>query len=182
MNPHRMLGLALVVFVLAGCSNKSAQLTGPSAPSTESSQYEPGPPVEKASPPRIHAWTDDGWREFQRVGAYSLDPENIFDLEITEQQQPVTFHWSSHPAGLTVGFRWCVDPEDLSDESPRKDETDLGHWSTWSPTETSATVPPFTPGLHWFYIQARTVVGYISIFPIRIQVVSESDPAISQAR
>lgn len=181
MNPH-LTAAALIVLALAGCSKPAAQqLTGPS---TEFSKLAPGlPPIEQSSPPRIRVWTDDGWRESQKVGGISLAPENVFYLEVPEGQA-VTFHWSAQPAGQVIGNRWAVDMDgqDISDETPRSDdETDIRHWSVWSISETSATVPPLTPGLHWVYIEARTKVGYVSLFPIRLQVLTESEPAIIQA-
>jgi hypothetical protein len=185
MKLNHMPGLALVAFAFAGCSNQTAQLTGPSAPATADSRLAPGlPPIEQSSPPRIRVWTDDGWRASQKVGIVSLAPEYVFDLEVQEGQA-VTFHWSAQPAGQTIGNRWAVDldGQDIEDNTPRSDDvTDIRHWSVWSLNETTATVPPLTPGLHWVYIEARTKVGFVSLFPIRLTVVSGSDPVISQAR
>jgi hypothetical protein len=179
MHPTRVMSITLVVLALAGCSKPAAQLTGPSS---ESSRLAPGlPPIEQSSPPRIRVWTDDGWREAQKEGAFSLAPENIFDLEIREGES-VTFHWSAQPAGLVVGSRWTLDIEDLVDETPRVGPEDIQHWSQWSSDVTSATVGPLSVGLHWFYIEARTKVGFFSLFPIRLNVVSASESAVQQAR
>jgi len=178
MNLTRISSVTLVVLALAGCSKPAAQLTGPSA---ESSRLAPGlPPIEQSFPPRIRVWTDDGWREAQKQGVFSLAPEYIFDLEIREQQ-PVMFHWAAQLGGQVIGYRWTVDTEDIVDETPRSGPEDIKHWSTWS-FDTSATVGPLPVGLHWVYIEARTKVGFVSLFPIRMQVVAANDPVIIDAR
>jgi len=170
----RIVSGVFLVLLLAGCSKPASQLT---APSSESSKLAPGlPPIEQANMPRIHVSTDTGWKQFQSEGSFSLDV--IYDLELPEGQ-PVTFRWTGHPAGQTIGYRWAVDLETLDDERPRSNDQDITHWSTWSRSETSATIGPFEAGIeHFMYIAAFSNVGYVSLFPIRIRVV---DPAAKPA-
>jgi len=167
MNRHHA-ALALVL-VLAGCSNhRTDQVT---APVMLDSKEAPGlPPLEHSGPVRIRVWTDDGsFREQQPEGVFNLQPESIFHLAIPEQQA-LTLHWSTQPAGQTSGTRWAVDSQDITDETPRIGPEDIGRWSTWSASENSVTVGPFPAGIHWVYIEARTKNGYISLFPLQLDV------------
>jgi hypothetical protein len=168
MNRH--LAAFALVLVLAGCSNRSGQVTAP-APAMLDSKEAPGlPPLEHSGPSRIRVWTDDGsFRAQQEEGVFNLQPESIFHLAIPEGQA-LTLNWSAQPAGQTNGFRWSVDMEDITDETPRINDEDVGHWSSWSTSETSATVRPFSAGTHWVYIESRTKTGFISLFPLQLEV------------
>jgi hypothetical protein len=133
------------------------------------------PLIERWKSPRISVWTD-GWRRVQAQGGVSLDPSRIYDLEIQEQQV-LTLHWSARPMsaqGEIIGYRWAVDLEDLVDETPRSGPDDVHHWSVWSTTETSAAVGPFDAGTHFFYLEARDNLGFISLVSLRLQVVPAS--------
>ena len=104
-------------------------------------------------------------REF--VGYF---PATHVDLEVAAGQS-VPFHWLAEAGGTCHGidvrsYRWVLDPEDLSDETPRTDEaTDLKHWSAPSLATTSATVGPFAagPDLHHFFVEVTDIVGVKSL-------------------
>ena len=178
---------AVVLVVLAGCSNRSSeQLTGPSL-SSEFSRVEPGlPPIEQSNPPRIRVWNDDGFRVQQKTGGVSLAPDRIYSVDFPEQEF-VTFYWTAIPAGQAVATRWAVDIQDITDETPRFGPGDISHWSAWSATEASATLGMYdassdTSVIHHLYIEARNKVGLISLVAIRLRVVSATDPVITRAR
>ena len=92
----------------------------------------------------------------------------------------MTFRWSADASGGCTDifwYRWSLDIADVTDETPRIDETtDLQHWSARSLTTTSATVGPFTisgtePTVHRFYVDVSDRIGYRSLGIIRINVV-----------
>ena len=108
-------------------------------------------------------------------GGYSIDPTRYFNLEIPTDQ-PVTFNWFAiPPPGADIRYyRWVMDIQDLSDETPRSDETvDWHHWSTRSLQTTSATVGPFVNNgeEHLFYIEAEDNNGLKSLGIIHFTVV-----------
>ena len=191
MNPRRdprgrssavtsVVVVSLVTFAaLAGCSSRPLEILGPSRPSAEyvaasgpSVVQTPPPLIDRWKSPRIRVWTD-GWRRFQKEGGVFLDPSRIYDLEIPEQQ-PVTFHWAALPMsgqGEILGYRWAVDMVDITDETPRGGPDDFAHWSQWSIAETSATVGPVDPGGdHFFFLEARDNLGFVSLVTVRLQV------------
>jgi hypothetical protein len=194
MKPRRISqGLAafvLVTLAIAGCSKPAQQIVGPSRLSSQAiaaPEAPPGPPpIDDGKYPRIRVWTDDGWRGFQKNGGVSLAPDRIFHLEIPELQA-VTFHWSTQPAGASLGTRWALDKGDITDETPRSGPDDVTHWSTWSTTETSATVGPFVTGpdtssSHVFSVEARDNQGFLSLFTVRIQVSPAAQAALPVRR
>ncbi len=85
--------------------------------------------------------------------------------------------WFASPAdeneGHVTGYRWALDPIELSDETHRHGPADVRHWSEWS-AETCASIPAY-PGLagerHNLYVEARDVVGWTSIGHVRMTVV-----------
>ena len=172
------------VVVLAGCSSPPAAITGPSPEVVGMAQpsavfaAEPvevlappvtHPPLIHSKAPRMQAWTDD-WRGVRDQGI-SLEPSHIHDF-VAPDGEAVTFHWSARAMtgqGSIVGFRWALDIEDITDETPRLDDNDLAHWSVWDPAETSATVGPFPAGeVHVFSVEARDDRGFVSLVTIRI--------------
>jgi hypothetical protein len=63
----------------------------------------------------------------------------------------------------------------------------LLHWSTWSTTETSATVGPFVTGpdtasVHFFHLEAGDNQGFLSLFTIRIRVLPSGQAALQVRR
>ena len=186
MNDRRPLSAAAAFLAslatlsaLAGCSSHPAEILGP-ASSTEPSlvaaaaQEPPLPPIEGWEAPRIRLWTDDGFRRAQKEGGVSLAPDQIWDLEVAAGD-PVTFHWTARPKNgraPIAGYRWALDLEDITDETPRSGPDDFAHWSQWSATETSATVGPFDAGeQHLFYVETRDQLGFFSLVNVRIRVI-----------
>ena len=108
-------------------------------------------------------------------GGYASDPTRYFNVEVPADQR-VTFNWIAiPPAGADIRFyRWCLDINDLTDETPRFDDTnDWYHWSSRSLLTTSATIGPFTNNgeEHLFYIEAEDNNGLRSLGIIRFTVV-----------
>jgi hypothetical protein len=129
--------------------------------------------------PRIEVW-NEFFRYKQLVGGVSLLPARIVTLEVPELLA-MRFHWSGTATNGAVlsGFRWAVDlPDgDITDESPRSDDSDTRHWSNWSLTELEGPVGPFRGSAdstvtHFLYIEARDQVGFVSLATIRLRVVA----------
>lgn len=92
------------------------------------------------------------------TGVYAPnDPKTWINLEVPARI-PLTFNWrATAQQGTTIrSYRWVLDSENLSDDSPRTNElTDTAHWSFPQATTTSAKVGPYlTAGEHRLYIEA----------------------------
>ncbi len=132
--------------------------------------------------PRIRVFNEFFSRE-QKVGGVSLAESRIVKLEFPADDQLV-FNWSAEPpqpGALITGYRWAVDiaGQNIVDETPRIDDNDQSHWSTWSLNETSARIGPFlappeTTSTHYFYLEARDNLGFVSLFTIRLTIVKPS--------
>jgi hypothetical protein len=107
-------------------------------------------------------------------GGYANDPTRYFNVEVPADQR-VTFNWfATPPEGADIRhYRWVLDLVDLTDETPREDENDLGHWSPYSLQTTSATLPEFRNNgeIHLFFIEAEDNNGLRSLGIIRFTVV-----------
>ncbi len=180
--PSLVLASLVVGVAITGCSSGPAELVAPSRAVLESAPAafveEPAevlappvtqPPLIHSKPPRMQVWTED-WRGVRDQG-FSLDPSHIHDL-VVAAGEPVEFQWSARAMtgqGSIVGFRWALDIEDITDETPRLDENDLAHWSTWTPAGTSAALGPFAPGsIHVFSVEARDNRGFVSLVTLRV--------------
>jgi len=115
----------------------------------------------------------------QSTGGISLNPSRIYPLEFPADQQ-IRFNWSATAdvGAIVTGYRWAVDIEgqDIGNETPREDDSDVHHWSTWSLNETAATIGPFIGSIdstvtHFFYVEARDNLGFVSLFTIRLRIV-----------
>ena len=111
-----------------------------------------------------------------QTGGYANDPTRYFNVEVPEGQA-VTFNWFAiPPEGADIRrYRWVLDLQDLSDETPRLNEiTDWYHWSAYSLQTISATVGPFSidpaPD-HLFFIEAEDNTGLRSLGIIHFTVV-----------
>jgi hypothetical protein len=116
-------------------------------------------------------------------GGYPNDPSRYVNVEVPagdlptpRPDQAVTFNWYAvPPIGADIRrYRWVLDLQDLSDETPRTNElTDWYHWSAYSLTTTSATVGPFVNNgeSHLFYIEAEDNTGLRSLGIIHFTVV-----------
>ena len=110
-------------------------------------------------------------------GGYLNVPSRYFRVEVPADQF-VTFNWFAlPPAGADIRrYRWVLDLEDLSDETPRRNNQDWYHWSAYSLTTTSATIGKFTPPAgttetHAFFIEAEDTNGLKSLGIIQFTVV-----------
>ncbi len=138
------------------------------------------PTLQKLGP-RITVFNEFFSRE-QRTGGVSLAESRIVKIEFPADAL-VTFNWTATPppGAVITGYRWCVDIEgqDISNETPRENDEDVYHWSAWSLIETSARVGPFTgstdsTSTHYFYLEARDNLGFISLYTIRLSIVKPS--------
>jgi hypothetical protein len=119
----------------------------------------------------------NGYFHFQQnTGGISLDPRRWAHLEVPAGV-PVHFQWSAsaYQGAVVAGFRWSLDIEgqDIRNEERRENDADVHHWSTWSLNETSATVGPFggatdSVAEHYFYLEARDNVGFVSLLIVRL--------------
>jgi hypothetical protein len=62
-----------------------------------------------------------------------LDPIWAIQLQVPAGQ-PITFNWFADPPPGSVmrRYRWVLDLVNLDDETPRTDQDDWYHWSSWS--------------------------------------------------
>ncbi len=115
-------------------------------------------------------------------GGYASDPSRYFNVEVPAgdpqrpTEQTVTFKWFAvPPQGADIRFyRWVLDLQDLTDETPRTDEnTDWYHWSSYSFNTQAATIGPFFNNGedHLFYIEAEDNNGLRSLGIIHFTVV-----------
>jgi hypothetical protein len=113
------------------------------------------------------------------TGGYFLGESRMVPYDLPAGRR-ATFSWTADASGACVdihSYRWALDMEDVTDQTPRIDEaTDLEHWSAPSRTVTSATVGPFSiplppePGSHLFFVEATDMNGFKSLGMIRINV------------
>ena len=109
-------------------------------------------------------------------GGFSLDPASFIHTE-SPAGRPIHFNWSATTAagGFVSGYRWMLDGN-VNDETERKDEqTDIDHWSRYSPLVQSVDLPPMVPAggseVHFLYIEAQDNLKQVSIAVVRFVVV-----------
>lgn len=139
------------------------------------------PTLDKLGP-RITVFNEFFSRS-QPVGGVSLAESRIVKLQFPADAQ-IVFNWTAEPpqpGALITGYRWAVDiaGQNIIDETPREDDNDVNHWSTWSLNETSARIGPFiaspeSTSTHYFYLEARDNLGFVSLFTIRLTIVKPS--------
>lgn len=120
------------------------------------------------------------WNEFFAYsyvsGGVSTDPLVWINIEVPSGQA-ITFNWAAAPpeGSAIEWYRWRLDG-DITDESPRTDESaDWYHWSRKSNLTTSCTVGPFPGGEeHFLYIQAQDNNGLLSLAIVHFKVVTPS--------
>jgi hypothetical protein len=123
-------------------------------------------------------------------GGWDPSESKWFHLEVPASTPtkliPLTFNWgASPPKGADIQrYRWVMDMVDLTDETPRRNESDWSerHWSAWSRLITSATIGVPVPGTsaqpfytndetHLFFIEAEDNNGLQSLGIIFFRVV-----------
>jgi len=116
-------------------------------------------------------------------GRFDPAPAVIFEAPA---DRPITFNWwASVDLGESpvTAFRWALDIKDVADDTPRSDESyDLEHWSAWSLSATSATLPPLKPNgsgpeAHNLFVEAKQAIGcagsgsFLTLGSVRFSVV-----------
>ncbi|MEP7029143.1 MAG: hypothetical protein ABI960_11145, partial [Candidatus Eisenbacteria bacterium] len=118
----------------------------------------------------------------QSTGGISLNPSRIYSLEFPADT-PIQFNWfaTADVGAIINGYRWAVDIEgqDIGNEAERRDDSDFSRWSNYSLNEVSATIGPFRGSqdstiTHFFYLEARDNLGFVSLFTIRLRIVKPS--------
>lgn len=103
-------------------------------------------------------------------GGYTTDEQAVIKIE-APAGVPFDCAWfADPPAGSIIEwYRWALDLEDLTDETPRTSElNDWYHWSQKSPTANSCRVGPFAAGeIHQLYIEAQDNNGLRSLAIVR---------------
>jgi hypothetical protein len=112
----------------------------------------------------------------------SLDPTPRVTVPL-RAGDTMEFNWFAEPnvGVLVTGYRWALDIQDVNDESPRKNDHDLGHWTDWSLITVGTTVGPFPPGDaakggHRLYIEARDSFEGKNLFVVQIDVTRKARP------
>ncbi len=104
---------------------------------------------------------------------YSSLPQYQIKIEVPAGEE-INFNWIgvAGPGADVRGYRWTLDIDDLTDQTPRTNErTDVRHWSQLS-NAIQATVGPFGGGeTHLFYIEAEDNNGLKSLATVNISVV-----------
>ena len=107
--------------------------------------------------PKFTLFNEFFFYQYPSGGNTPGDPLSWVKLEVPADRQ-ITFNWFAEPPpGATIEYyRWKVDGN-VSDETPRSNETtDWIHWSQKSNGTFSCTIGPFNPGSpHYLYIQAK---------------------------
>lgn len=110
-------------------------------------------------------------------GGYSTDESKKVNIEIPSGATTV-INWFAIPddGSQMRRFRWALDIEDLTDNTPRLNEnTDLRHWSQWGLSTTSARIPAFPVGRDTssiLYVEAEDINGLVSLGMVRMTVVT----------
>ncbi|HET9328208.1 MAG TPA: hypothetical protein VFQ05_15685 [Candidatus Eisenbacteria bacterium] len=110
------------------------------------------------------------------TGGYANDPSRYVNVEVPEGQQFCIYWFAIPPEGANIRrYRWVLDLQDLTDETPRTDELkDWYHWSAYSLNTITACVGPFdiepSPD-HLFFIEAEDNNGLRSLGIVRFTVV-----------
>ena len=107
-------------------------------------------------------------------GGYTTDDLAIVKIEVASGRR-FGIGWGAEPppGSLIEYYRWAVDIDDLTDETPRNPEaTDLKHWSQKSQQTFFAVLGPFEPGsVHTLYVEAADNNGLKSLAVVRMEVV-----------
>jgi len=125
-----------------------------------------------AGGPRLTVFSDIFFYNYNPA-VYSSLPQYQIRVEVPAGEE-LTINWFGEAGeGADVrGYRWTLDIDDLSDQTPRTNErTDVRHWSQLS-NATSATIGPFGGGeTHLFYIEAEDNNGLKSLATVNLTVV-----------
>jgi len=174
----KVCATALLLILLAGCGNQHSILSptdtrlasGLAAQSVDT-DARPGP---FDRPPALTLFNSD-FRYSYREGSYTSDPASWIRLDIVAGES-FSVNWTARtPGSSRVSFyRWTLDIEDLTDNTPRLDEaTDVTHWSQPSLSTTTATAGPFAAGeQHFLYVEVSDTRGVKSLATLLLTVVN----------
>jgi hypothetical protein len=120
------------------------------------------------------------FRHCFKTGGVSTVESRKRDVELPASTR-VAVSWQGTPLPGTVlnGYRWALDIAngDITDESPRANDNDLQHWSSWSLNETQVLLPSFPPPAfegqaHFLYVEVRDNLGFITLMTLRLRPVA----------
>ena len=165
-----MLVLGIAVSFAIGCGNQPARVLLP---------HDDGEPTSKiksdlAGPegPRL-CFFDEFFNYCYPGGSYCPCPEAEIPFEVGAGRT-VSIHWFANPSPGTKirWYRWALDIEDVTDQTPRVDEnTDLGRWSRRSAEVRSAELGPWSNGeVHRLYVEVEDDQGLRSLGIVRFEV------------
>ena len=167
------LFIGVAVALSAGCGNHTARVLAPDDVATRASQIsqgeDPGPgPGPAPTLCFFNAYTDYCYP----AATYCACPETDVFVKVYANTR-VTMNWTAHPAPdrIVRAYRWALDIEDVSDNTPRIDEaTDLSHWSAPSPDATTATLGPWSADqTHRLYVEVEDDMGWKSLGVVRFE-------------
>lgn len=127
--------------------------------------------------PRMIVFNDSFYYDYG-AGSFSLDENTFLKIEVAADR-PLRFNWTGRTTSgsYVAGYRWRIDG-DLGDEAPRSDQnTDIWHWSHWSPGTTLCDLPPFSPRAgtfsetHYLYVEAKDNQDQMSLVVVRFTAV-----------
>lgn len=126
----------------------------------------------------------DGFNNFTYQGPFVGD-ELSRALQVPAGTSIRIAFYATPTTGHTIaGYRWALNIEDPSDETPRSSESDdLAHWSRWSPFASPLELGPFEGGsIQALYIEATDDDGRRSLAMLRLSVFSTAfdDPSIAR--
>ena len=166
----RSLVLGVAVALAAGCGNQPARVLLPeglsdSALRAEGARASRASRIDGSTSP-ILCFSSSTLDYCYPTGGYCVCPENEI-LNKVYANTSVTMSWSAEASpGRTIRkYRWSLDIEDVTDETPRiNEDTDLQHWSMWSATAVPVTLGPWSEGeQHVLYVDVEDDMGYRSL-------------------
>ena len=169
LTPKTVYYFAIVAFDEAGAFEPRFNL--------DSNVLQFRPTLEKLGPDIT--MFNEFFQRTQTTGGVSLNPSRIYTLEFPADTR-INFNWFATPdvGAIVTGYRWALDIEgqDISNTTPRHDDSDLAHWSNYSLNEISTSLNPMPGSLdstitHFFYLEARDNLGFVSLFTIRMRIV-----------
>jgi len=170
------VGAIVTLMALAGCGNQASILAPATTQVGRALVAQPAdinPGTDHAGGPALTLYNSD-FRYTSRSGGYSTDPQTWVERDVNAGE-PFTVNWFGRFRGgaRIQSYRWTLDIEDLTDQTPRINEaTDLSHWSQPSAATTSATVGPFTAGeQHFLYVEVMDTNGFRSLATLHLTVV-----------
>ncbi|HND56678.1 MAG TPA: hypothetical protein PLV92_29870, partial [Pirellulaceae bacterium] len=127
--------------------------------------------------PTITIWNDAFYYKYPG-GSFSLEEATFLHADVAADT-PLRFNWtgSTSYGAFVTGYRWKLDG-DIGDEAPRTNEAnDPYHWSQWSPSTTTCSLPAISPPpgrfteTHFLYVQAKDNEDMVSMSVVRLTAI-----------